>query len=267
MKVYVRRVGATAGFLFGFGLLTVVLASNASADEQERPPLGELTAVLSPVGSILEPAAPAVRAGADALAPVVRPLTEAIAPLTEPVLRPVVGVVTPVLDAVAPVTEPLVGPLLDAAEPVTEPVTEATGLTEAVSAVSGEKSETVVPQERALPVPLPTPLLVEEVAVLERPAAAPRVAPVEMPVVLSSVESVPMVGSDSPDDPPGYPVGPVNGALSTGSVVGSGGSHGADAAMSAPGARVSDDTGSGRSPPGSLIGQPWFGYDDRDCPS
>lgn len=252
MKVHVRRVGLTAGFLFGFGLLTVVLASNASADE--RPDPGGVTELLSPV----------VRSGTEALAPAVRPITEAVAPITEPVLRPVFDAVTPVLDTVAPVTEPLVGPLLRAADPVIEPVAEATGLTPAVSAVSGERPETVVPQERALPVPVavpaPAPVLVAEAA------PARPTAPLEMPVVLSPVDQALMVGSGVPGD---LPVGPVNdSALGTsGSIAGSGHPHSADAAVSASAGPLSDDKGGGRSPPGTIVGQPWFGYDDRDYPS
>ncbi len=266
MKVHVRRVGVTAGFLFGFGLLTVVLASNASAEEQERT---ELTAVLSPVGSLLEPAAPVVRSGTELLAPVVRPVTEAVAPLTEPVLRPVVEAVNPLLDTVSPVTEPLVGPLLRAAEPVIEPVADATGLTEAVSEVSGERSEVVVPSERALPVPVAVPSPSPAPVPMPTPVPAPALVADEAALPAAPVVSVPLMGTGTSGDTPAYPVGPVNdAALGTGgSTAGSGGSHGADAAVSAPGSQAADNKGSSRSPPGTIAGEPWFGYDDRDYPS
>src|SRR5262245_30810792 len=123
--VLLRRAGMVAGLLFGFGLLAMVVADRAAAEEQPD--------------SVVEPVAPVVRTGADLLSPVVRPLTSAVAPVTQPVARtvvtPVAAAAKPVLDTVAPVTDPLVKPLLQAAKPVVAPITEATGLERGTPAV------------------------------------------------------------------------------------------------------------------------------------
>ncbi len=272
--VLLRRGASTMGFLFGFGLLALLLAGNASADEQRSGDdghqragglVGTVTGVLSPVTEAVEPLVksvdPLVHTATDAVAPVVRPVAEVAEPLVTPVLRPVVATVTPLLDTVAPVTEPLVGPLLHAAEPVVKPVAEGTGLTEAVSVVSGQREqentqpqETIGQQESLLS---SAPVRMSHVDAGERGHAN-----------VASADSALLTGAGLPgENPGGVPNGPVNAALGgNGAVGGSSGPHSADSAVPAAGTSPHHNS-TGRGPPGAIVGQPWFGYDDRDHPS
>lgn len=266
--VLLRRVGATVGFLFGFGLLALVLASHASAAEvphgddgkpgTERSLLGSLRGNLSPVTEpvkqALRPVTPAATAVADLAKPVVGPVAEVVAPVLRPVAEvaaPVLDTVAPVVDAVAPVTEPLAGPLLRAVDPVVEPVTNAVGLRDEVG---GERAE--MPGSRpngALPLPhLGTPVTV---ATVQQDGGV---------VDGAARQLADAVTNRSGQPAPSSPVGTVPGG---GSVGGFGGSHGADAAVSSPGDPLADDSGSGRSPPGTIAGLPWLGYDQPNCPS
>jgi hypothetical protein len=82
--VLLRRVGVVVGVLFGLGLLAVLMADHASAEQSatqqvdDTGGLGQLTNSLT------------------------KPVVEAVAPVTEPLLRPVVAAVAP---AAAPVIE------------------------------------------------------------------------------------------------------------------------------------------------------------------
>ncbi|GAB3450667.1 hypothetical protein [Actinophytocola sediminis] len=287
LAVLLRRVGTSVGFLFGFGLLALVMAGNASADDQrpdrERPVPGvvdSVAEVLSPVTDAVEPVlerlSPVVHAGSEALAPVVKPVAgmvePMVKPIVEPILQPVVSTVTPVLDTVAPVTEPVVGPLLNAADPVVEPISEATGTTDVVSEITDTGSESTVSPERAQPRPEPAPIR----AVTVSPKVVPEVIRwSDAPEAshgdgghASAADLTWHLGPANPVDTPGVPVVPINAAPGgSGSVGGSGGSHGGDVVVSSPGSSLADDDGSGRSPPDTIAGHPWFGYDRPACPS
>jgi hypothetical protein len=302
--VLLRRVGVVVGLLFGLGFVALFVADHAAADAGGSPgvatqqddssvvgrlaePLTKPLAdgVVKPVAdavagqvapvaaAVAQPVVPVVRAGADLVAPVVRPVVDAVASVTAPVLRPVVAAVGPVLEpvvvAVAPVTEPSLTPVLDAAEPVVKPVTDATGLTPVTDAVSGARSQDgLAPVDRALPAPseVPSPAW----------SAASTVTRVVREVTVdawdasgaTSVEPVHMA-SGSPGPPPGLPSSPVQLAVTGGGVAGGmGGSHGGGTAVVGGSAGVVGQwTSSGRSPPGTIVGTAWFGYDDRDHPS
>lgn len=296
-----RRVGAAVGFLFGFGLLALMMASNASAEGSQqdgdgRPHagqslLGSVTGTVSnvlspvtetvtePVGQVLEPAAPLVAAVSDSVAPVadvVEPITELV---VAPVLAPVVDIVTPVLDAVAPVTEPLVGPLLHAVDPVVEPVTDAIGVDDEVSpvaeTVTGERhgqQAITDPQGQSSPPFQPAISWVDDAAAATAPERT-----VEHAVQWDSsrvdeasvtVAAVTPGGSGQPGQTPVVPVGPAGVAPGgSGSLAGTGGAHAADAALSTPSGLLTNNDGSGRSPPGAIDGLPWIGYAQPDCPS
>jgi hypothetical protein len=88
--------------------------------------------------------------------------------------------------------------------------------------------------------------------------------------VADVVTPVPPGLADDPGQPGRTPITPGTPAAvpgGSGSVGGFGGSHGADTAVTSPSAPLSDETGSGRGPPGTIAGLPWFGYDRPDCPS
>lgn len=297
-----RRFGVVVGLLFGLGLVALFVADRAAADDrggsadvavQKAGGLGRLTEpltgpvadgvvrpladavapVVPVVAAVVQPVAPVVRAGADVLAPVVRPVAEAVAPVTAPLLRPVAEaveqVLDPVLRAAAPVTGPLLTPVLDAAKPVVTPVADATGLAEVTDAVSGTGSQgTSAPVERSLPAPVAVPRL------------APQAVPVTQVVrevisraAVSSVVPVATSGSEmapgSPGPQPGLPTAPVPFAVTGGGAAGgTSGPHGGDSAVVGfAGGVVGQWPSSGRSPPGTIVGAAWFGYDDRDHPS
>jgi hypothetical protein len=281
LVVLFRRTGTTVGFLFGFGLLALVMAGNASADDRqpgdEQPLLGtveSVTGLLSPATGtaepVLQPVASVVHTGVAVLAPVVQPIVEMVEPVVAAVVSPVISTVTPALAPVTTVTEPVLDPPETAGPPV-DPVPTTPSPTDTASAVT-DTQETAAPQQRSGLLSQPGPA--RSWAVTTSPAAIPGVkwwsdashrdgghtrAAFAEPARLS--------GSGQSDDPPGVLAGPVNAVLGGGSVGGSGGSHGADAAVSTPSYPLGRNDSSGRSPPGSIAGQPWFGYDDRDHPS
>jgi hypothetical protein len=273
-----RRVGVTVGFLFGLGLLALVMAGQASAEEAAQddgaqPRAGQsllspvhdvLSPVTEPVGRLLEPV---VQTAADVVVPVVQPVAEVIEPITEsvvgPVLRPVVEsvlapVLTPVVDAVTPVIDP-VAPVADAVEPPR-------GVSTVPEPVSGERQyqrETGVPQERAAL----TPAWVDD-STAEVTEWTVRSKPNGVADASASVASVVPDGTGQPGQSPNVPVGPTGVAPGgNGSLGGSGGSHSADAAVSAPRGSLSNTDSTGRSPPGTIDGLPWNGYAQPDCPS
>lgn len=299
--VLMRRAGAATGFLFGLGLLALLMASHASAESgrqdgrdaqprAERSLLGTLSPVTAPVGQVLEPAAPVLATVTGVVEPVVRPVAHVVEPITEvakpvlrpvaqvvaPVLAPVLNAVTPVLDAVAPVTEPVTGPLLDAVRPVTEPVTEAVGrqdeASEVTEPVTGERlglPGAVAPQGGAAPSPQLTQPWVAWTAAPTAESLGVHNAPSRATVVASPLSD--RSESDRSGQPgqvpnvPDMPAGAVPGG-SGGSVGGAGGPHGGDAAVPSPGGSSADDSSSGRGPPGAIDGLPWVGYDQPDCP-
>lgn len=312
-----RRVGTTVGFLFGFGLLALLMASTASAEGSQRgddgpPPagqslLGTVSSVLSPVtdtvtkpaARVLDPAAPLDAAGSDAVGPVGQPVARMVEPVTNsvvgpilrpvvesvvaPVLAPVVDTVTPVLDAVSPVTERLVGPLLHAVDPVIESVTGAIGVDDEVSTVTETVTGRHRDQQASTGPHVQSPPVVQSPSLTQPDrsrvdAASPATVPertVEHAVRWDSgrvaeanVAAVSPVGFDQPGQLPGGPAGPAGVAPGgTGSLGGPGGPHNADAALSTPSGRSTNDDGSGRSPPGTMTWHSWLGYDQPDCPS
>jgi hypothetical protein len=231
MKVYavvLRRVVTAVGFLFGFGLLALIMASQASAETPAPQAKSEPLSVLAPVtGAVHEVLSPVEESVAPVVHAVLTPVGAAIAPVTRPLVD-TVGTLDPVLDpvvgAVAPVTESLADPVVPAA-----------------------------PAGKTLPVP---------VAV---------VSP-EWTTTMDAVDTtdvrVAAVGVSRLGKVPSAPVEPLNAAPSggSGSVGGAGGSHGADATVSTPRNSLADNNSMGRSPPGVIVGKPWFGYDGRDHP-
>jgi hypothetical protein len=257
MKVYavvLRRVVTAAGFLFGFGLLALIMASQANAETPAPQAQGEPLSVLSPVTAVVHEAlAPVTGAVHDVVAPVgksvepatsavhelLAPVGKAIAPVTSP-LTDTVGTLVPVLDpvvsAVAPVPESLVKPLVPAAQ-----------------------------AGRSLPVSVPQVIAAIPVVSPDWTATVDAVRTVGARVA----HGVAAVGVSQPDKAPSAPVAPLNVAPSggSGSVGGAGGgSHGADATVSTPRNSLADNNSMGRSPPGAIVGHPWFGYDGRDRP-
>ncbi|MFI7674150.1 hypothetical protein [Actinophytocola sp. NPDC049390] len=290
-----RRVGVTAGLLFGLGLITMFMAGQASAEEQrhgggERPGeessegqsrtgAGLLSGLVKAAEPVLEPVHGVVGAGAETLAPVVRSVTETVEPVTsvlEPVAQPVVTAVSPVLEVVRPVTEPV----LDAATPVVNPVTEATGLDDSVSAIGGQEAgnqdDVVVPVQRAEPTPRPVAVMstenvlgrpVESIARFEQDASGVS-SPATEVTTQRSIHDGPRADSGVPGKPPGAPATPVNAAVGgNGSASGSARPHGADTLAPASAGAGGAENRSGRSPPGTITGCTWSGYDDRDHPS
>lgn len=277
LTVPLRRVGAVLGFLLGLGLWTLITANTASADTRQNDgaasdhPDSEQLDVVAPVtdlvssvtegvGAAVEPVAPMAHAGTGALAPVVEPIANAVATLAEPVLRPVVTLAQPVLDAAAPVTEPLAGPLLVAAEPVVGSVS-----------TTAQQDDAVVQQGS-----LPEPALARA-----GPVAAAAVTP-EVPRTVAEWTDEPRwpapdgvagaTGSTfrAPEAPGGQPGGPSGpNSVAVGGTAAAGGPGRASDTASAVltlGSGESDDRGSGRGPPGSIVGTPWFGVADRDYP-
>jgi hypothetical protein len=251
--VLVRRVGVVVGVLFGLGLLAVLMADHASAEQSatrqvdDTGGLGRLTesltepvadAVVTPIvdaavtplaATVVEPLAPVVRAVVEPLAPVVRPVVEAVAPVTEPLLRPVAAaqpVLDPVVATVAPVTKPVVAAVASATAPVE---------VSALVVVPGNGSSSA-----------PVVRFAEPVSVYSGQSTAP---------------FSPAPRQDVPGPPVHYAV------TGGGAVGGSGGAHGADVLPSVlDGVRSEQDT-QVRAPPGTVVGAAWFAYDDRDHPS
>jgi hypothetical protein len=218
------------------------------------------SSVVKPVAdAVAEPVAPVVRAGADVVAPVVRPVADVVAPVLRSVVStvvdPVLPVVEPVLAAAAPVTEPLLTPVLDAAEPVVTPVTDAAGLADGADEVIGTVSGVQAPVDPSLPA--------------ERSVAPVHAAMSHSATPMASVDSGQHVSPASPGPLPGLPTVPVPFAATGGGVAGgTGGPHSGDAAVvGGSGGVVGHAASVGRSPPGTVVGAAWFGYDDRDHPS
>ena len=234
--VLLRRVGVVVGVLFGFGLIAVMVADRAAADEQdaatdstsENELLGAVTEpvtedVVAPLADTLAPVAPVVRAVAE-------PVVAAVEPVTEPVLELAAPITEPVLAAVAPVADP--------------PVDEVT------------REDKAVPVDRAPPAPAVTPTPDPEwtppVIVRRAIADSPE------PAALDAAPSAP-----SPD----VPAGPVHHAVTGGGVAsGAGGWHNADGLASAGNGVGQVGGSSGRSPPGAITWTGRFAYDDRDHP-
>lgn len=120
LPAVMRRSLLTAGFLLGFGLLALVFAGSAHADQDDRS-TGTSRGLL---GGIVEPLAPVVSGVAEAVAPVAEPVTGVVEPVTAPLLRPVTEPLEPVLRVLEPVTRPLLGP----AEPLVAPVARSVGV-------------------------------------------------------------------------------------------------------------------------------------------
>jgi hypothetical protein len=258
-----RRTGATVCFLFGFGLLAVVMAGNASAEDRqagdEDPQQGtaeSVTGLLSPLTSVVESVVDPMASEPDSrpsgLTSVVRPIVEVVKPITAPVLQPVVATVT------------------------------GSGATDVAEGPKAPKPPATVPAGRGTPITTPSQLIPQRPTQPPmswggpvRPAAASEAtrrpdssqrdgrhasAVLDQPAGLS--------GSGDPGGTPLALVGPISALLSSsGSATGSGGSHATDAAVLTPGSLPGSDDRGGRSPPRSVDGQSWFGYDARDRPS
>lgn len=280
LVVLFRRTGTTAGFLFGFGLLAVVMAGNSSADDRqpgdEPPSLGaveSVTGLLSPVTgtaeSVLQPVSSVVHTGVAVLAPVVRPVVEVIEPVTAVVVSPVISTVPPALNPVTPVTGPVLDTPPDTAGPAMDLVSTTPIPTDTASPVN-ETPEALVPQQKSQQLSYPGPAR----SWIASPAVVPGVGWSSDRshrdgghASAAFAEPTRLSGSGDSGGTPGVLTGPVNAVLGGGSVSGSGSSHGADTAISTPGHPLGRNNISGRGPPGSIAGHTWFGYDDRDHPS
>jgi hypothetical protein len=202
--------------------------------------------VLAPVDRTVEPLT-------DAVHDVVAPVRTALAPVTD-----TVGVVT---RSLAPVLEAVLSPVVNAVAPVPEPDSGSGG--------AGRPGWQVGATVDASPAGghsggcSGSGYLGNRSGVDghgDRTGHRARCARVLIPET---------AGVTRPGKAPSAPVAPLNAAPSggSGSVGGSGGgSHGADAAVSAGRNSPADDNGWGRSPPGAIVGHPWFGYDSRDHP-
>jgi hypothetical protein len=271
LVVLVRRTGTTAGFLFGFGLLAVVMAGNASADDrqpgEEQPLLGtveSVTGLLSPVTGtvepVLQPVTSVVHAGVVVLAPVAQPVAGVVEPVATAVVSPVTSTVTPILHSGTAVTERPP----NMADPPTDPVPTTPSPTDTASAVT-DKTEAMTPQQKARTLPRTGPAR----SWIASPAPVPEAwwSSEGGHASAAFVAPAQLAGSGGTGDTPGVRTGPFSAALGGGSVGGSGGSHGADTAISTPVYSLGHNNISGRSPPGSIAGHTWFGYDTRDHPS
>ena len=279
LVVLVRRTGTTVGFLFGFGLLAIVMAGNASADDRrpgdEQPLLGtveSVTGLLSPLTDtselVLQPVSSVVHAGVAVIGPVVQPVVEVVEPVAAAVVSSVTSAVEPI---VGPVTESVTGPPPTTADPPMDPVPTTPSPTDPPLAAA-DTPEATVPQQESRS--LSHPELARSWLVAASPAAVPEVGwwpdrSHRDGVHASAAYAGPvrLAGSDSSGDTPGTRIQPFSTALGGGSVGGSGSSSGADTAISTPGYSLGRNNTSGRSPPGSIAGHTWFGYDNRDHPS
>ncbi len=276
--VLLRRAAAVAGFLFGLGLLALLGAGQAGADERPaevspaNAPALDLVddvaaPVLAPVATITEPVvAPVVRPVAEAVAPVVRTLTEAVAPVVRPVLAPVTPVLQPVVRVVAPVAAPLAGPLLRAADPVVSPVAASVGADDAVADLSEPRaaapprpSRPAVPPARQVPVADAAGTVSGGSAVVSWSPGATASTSDATAVALPA-------GPGRPGDRPGFPLGTdaVPGGAAAG---GSGGQHGADGTVSSPRLSSGVDGPGDRAPPGGDVSLSWLAFEDHDHPS
>jgi hypothetical protein len=262
MALLFRRTGTTVCFLVGFGLLAVVMASNASADDRqpgdENPVQGtveSVTVLLSSLTStaepVLGPVSSVVDSGVGVLVPVVQPIVGVVEPITTAVLQPVVSIVTPVVGSA--VTDPVGGPAPSAAD---SPVAIAL--------------ETSPPQQMSQwsSRPAPPSGAATSPAAISEATRWPDSSHEDVGHASAAFAGpARLSGTGDSGDTPGVLVGPANALLGGGSAGSSGGSHGADAAVSAPGYPPGYYDSGGRSPPNSIGGQPWFGYDARDHPS
>jgi len=263
--VMARRAGVVAGLMFGLGLLAVLVADRAAAEEER-----------SDVGALVQPL---VRTGGEVLSPVVgvvAPVVKPVVSVTEPVVKPVVSVVKPVVSVVKPVlsvVKPVVSvvtPVVDVVSPVTEPVGSVVEPVPADSAVERGLDEAAPP----VTAPRPEDEAGDAVPVRQEvlPVTATPVAAVPSVAVPSAVEVPrsrlePGVVHEQPRPERGVPGSPVHVAVTGGGTVGgSGGTHAADGAV--PAAAGADRWhGGGRAPPGAITGTPWLGHDDRHHPS
>ncbi|MGH3880961.1 MAG: hypothetical protein ACRDSK_28385 [Actinophytocola sp.] len=301
--VLLRRAVAVAGFLFGLGLLALLGAGQAGADERPAenkpadadaptsgltgPVLGLVDGVAAPVARVAGPAvapavAPVVEITEPVVEPVVRPVTEAVAPVVEPVVRPlteamapvvrpVLAPVTPVLDSVvhtvAPVAEPLTGPLLRAADPMLAPVAASVGADGAVSDLSSDVSG-----PRTAPGPRPkapsardVPAAVSVDPVVDGSTGTPWSDDVTTSPPVATAGAQP-AGPGRPGDRSGYPLG-TDVVPGGGAAGGFGGQHGADGTVSSPGTSSGADGPGDRAPPGGDVALSWLAFEDRDHPS
>ena len=120
-----RRSLLLTGFLLGCGLVALVSAGSAQADEQERSSQasGESTSGVGLLGGLLEP------------------VVGAVEPVTAPLLAPVTEPLSPVLEVLAPVTKPLLGPT----GPVVTPVAQGLGVQPQALGVDPARTVPVAP--------------------------------------------------------------------------------------------------------------------------
>jgi hypothetical protein len=267
------RAAAVTGFLFGLGLLALLGAGQASADEQNnapaepRPdviasvakPLGDLTAsAVRPAAPLVEQAAPVVRPLVAAAEPVVRPVLDTARPLVSPVATTVAKVAAPVVNSVAPAVEPLTAPLVRAVEPVAR----ASGVGGVVSGLTGQHTTPRQPEPHGVHAPAVTEPSAGTVAV---PVLATRLTtrfaaqPDERATHARST-------GDGRGGRPGVPPGSdaVPGGAGAG---GSGNAHGGDGLASVPSTSSGVDGPGLRSPPGDAVSMSWLAFSDRDHPS
>lgn len=154
MSFVLRRSLLLAGFLLGCGLVAMVSAGSAHADEHDRASRssetrggpdsggGLLGGLLAPVvSSVSEVTDPVLSGVSQVAAPLVEPVVGVVEPVTAPLLRPVTGPLSPVLEVLEPVT----GPLLGSAEPVVTPVARGLGLEPEALGVDSTRTVPVAP--------------------------------------------------------------------------------------------------------------------------
>jgi hypothetical protein len=111
LSVVLRRSLLLAGFLLGGGLVALVSAGSAHADEHgssSRPPeaRGGSASGSGLLGGLLKPVTDPVLSG---VSQVLAPVVGVVEPVTAPLLAPVTESLSPVLEVLAPVTAPLPG--------------------------------------------------------------------------------------------------------------------------------------------------------------
>lgn len=272
--VLLRRAAAVAGFLFGLGLLALLGAGQASADEpaepaashQAAPVTGVVRDVVAPLAEPVDQLAtpvvrPVSKAAAKVVVPVIAPVVEPVTTVVRPVVRSLAPVVDAVVDAVAPAVEPLTGPLLAAADPVVAPVARAVGAQDAVSGLSGDHA--AAPPRHPAPAGVPT---VHDTVPTVSSVSSVRPAVAAASPASGDGRGAWLAGSGRPDDRPGVPPGQdavPGGAVSGGSV----GQHGADGTTPSESASSDVDSEGARAPPGGTACMSWLAFDDRDHPS
>jgi hypothetical protein len=221
--------------------------------------------VIGGLGGLTESLTSPVAEVADAVAEPVKPVTAAVGQSVAPVVTAVVKpVVEPVLTAAAPVTGPLLTPVLDAVTPVAD----ATGLTDVRDDLTAE-----VPGSRSQNGSVPddwSSQAFSTVSSAQLPAArAVHEVIASAAASVVSVRSGQQLAPSSPGPQPGPPSAPVPSAVTGGGVAGgASGPHGGfTAVVGGSGGVAGLAASSGRSPPGTIVGTAWFGYDDRDHPS